>query len=214
KIKVFIYPDGGLTRLGLYADLPMEEKSNYLPEKLSKSVKFSDEIQKTLKPLAAPYTPDVIEIENNWRALKPGDEYDVANLAFGGKILSASNEHYGPAVQTISPFGPMHMFDGFESARSREVGHQEEIVIQLAKMTPVHRIEMDFSYFVNNNPFEVSVLGLSKGSWIKIVEKINVKAFAGNIKTFSVSNNSPFEQMKIIVHPDGGINRVRVFAKA
>jgi allantoicase len=215
KIKVSLYPDGGLTRLGLYCDnLPENEKNKFQSIEAATSIPFSNEIAKTLKPLVAPYAPDEAEIKKNWQALKPGDEYDVANLAFGGKILKASNEHYGPAIQIISPFGPMHMFDGFESARSRDKGHHEEVLIELAKTTTINRIEMDFSYFVNNNPLEVSILGLSNNEWIVIVDKTNVKAFAGNIKEFKILNDRKFEQLKVLVFPDGGINRVRVFARA
>lgn len=214
-IRVSVFPDGGLTRLGLYSEnLPEAEKSEFKPIAEAKSVIFTDEIAKTLKPLAAPYAPTKEEIEKNWKALNPGDEFDVANLAFGGSILRASNEHYGPAIQTISPFSPMHMFDGFESARSRVKGHHQEVLIQLARTTPIQRIVMDFSYFVNNNPFELSIQGLSKGTWVTLVDRSNVKAFAGNKKEFSILNTQEFEQIKVIAHPDGGINRIRVFARA
>lgn len=214
KIKVSVYPDGGLSRLGLYADLPEEEKIKFQPIEYAQSVKFEDEIAKTLKPLAIPYFPSAIEIQKNWNALIPGEEFDVANLAYGGKILKASNEHYGPAIQTISPFGPMHMFDGFESARSRTPGHFEELLMQLAKPSVIHRIEMDFSFFINNNPLEVSILGLLDGEWKLLIDHSNVKAFAGNIKEFKISNDSLFEQIKILVHPDGGINRIKIFSRA
>ncbi|MBC7429931.1 MAG: hypothetical protein H7336_15055, partial [Bacteriovorax sp.] len=116
--------------------------------------------------------------------------------------------------QIISPFGPMHMFDGFESARSREKGHCEEVLIQLAKSIAVNRIEMDFIYFVNNNPLEISILGFSNNEWITIVERTNVKAFGGNVREFKIRNDRKFDQVKVIAFPDGGVNRVRVFAKA
>ena len=213
KIKVSIYPDGGLTRLGLYNDdLPASEKVNFQSPDIATSIIFSDEIAKTLKPLATPYNPTEAEIKNNWLALKTGEEFDVANLAFGGKILKASNEHYGPAIQIISPYGPMNMFDGFESARSREIGHHEEVLIQLARPSIIHRIEIDFHYFINNNPFEISIFGLSNDEWMTVVEKTNVKAFAGNLKHFCVLSDRQFDQLKIMVYPDGGINRVRVFS--
>ena len=212
KIKVSVYPDGGLTRLGLYAELPDAEINKFKSIKEAKSIKFTDEIPKTLKPKATPYAPTESEIKNNWNALKAGDEYDVANLAYGAKILKATNEHYGPAIQVISPFAPMHMFDGLESARSREKGHFEEVIIQLAKPSKIHRLEMNFSFFVNNNPLEVSVLGFSKNEWINLVDKSNVKAFAGNIKEFKIESAEMFEQIKVITHPDGGINRIRAWA--
>jgi allantoicase/CubicO group peptidase (beta-lactamase class C family) len=214
KIQVSLYPDGGLTRLGLYSDeLPHFEKNTFQKIEKASSITFNDEIKKTFKPLIIAYTPNEIEIKKNWTALKPREEYDAANSAFGAKILKASNEHYGPAVQIISPFSPMHMFDGLESARSREVGHQEEVLIQLARKTCIHRIEIDFSYFVNNNPFEISIWALSDDQWIYLIQHCNVKAFAGNIKEFKINDHHHFEQIKIITHPDGGMNRVRVFAQ-
>jgi len=214
KIKVSMYPDGGLTRLGLYnEDLPENEKIKFQSPDIATSIIFPDEIAKTLKPLAAPYNPPESEIKRNWLALRAGEEFDVANLAFGGKMLKASNEHYGPAIQIISPYGPMNMFDGFESARSREIGHHEEVHIQLARPSMIHRIEMDFHYFINNNPFEISILGLSGNEWLTVVEKTNVKAFAGNLKIFCVLSDLKFDQLKIMVYPDGGINRVRVYSR-
>ncbi len=213
KIKISVYPDGGLTRLGLFAELPSEEAVHFLSCDVAQSEKFADEIAKTTKPLAAPYFPDQIEIKKNWDSLKKGDEFDVANLAFGGKILYASNEHYGPAIQTISPFSPMHMFDGFESARSRVPGHFEKLIIQLAKAVVIHRVELDFCFFINNNPQEISIEGLHNNEWVSLVERTSVKAFAGNKKFFKISNSQTFEQLKILVYPDGGINRVRALTK-
>ena len=215
KIKVTMYPDGGVSRLGLYNDnLPEQVRAQFLPADKAVSIVFKDPIPKTVKPLAAPYTPDAEEIKLNWKNIGPtGSEYDVANLAFGGKILFASNEHYGPAIQIISPFGPMNMFDGFESARSRTPGHFEHAIIQLAKPTSIHKIEVDFCYFVNNNPFALSFQGLSNGKWITLIDHADVKAYAANLREFAIHSDEVFEQIKVIVHPDGGINRVRVFAK-
>jgi allantoicase len=247
KIKVSNYPDGGITRLGLYTNnLPETEKQKFQPLEKASSISFSEAtpIPKAQKPLTISYFPTPIEIEKNWKLLNPGDEYDVANLAYGGKILSVSNEHYGPAIQVISPFGPLHMFDGFESARSREPNHHEEILIQLAKLTTIHRIELDFSYFINNSPVMISILGLSDKKWLTLVEPTNVKAFAGTKKVFNISNHfnnsaiatkranitnpakhpnttntanistlTQFQQIKLILTPDGGINRARVFTR-
>jgi allantoicase/malate synthase/CubicO group peptidase (beta-lactamase class C family)/2-oxo-4-hydroxy-4-carboxy--5-ureidoimidazoline (OHCU) decarboxylase len=217
KIQVSIYPDGGITRLGLYSDnLPEPEKNKFRPVELTESIVYTDIIPKTQKPLTIAYSPDDAEIKRNWLTLKKGDEFDVASAAYGAKILAVSNEHYGPAVQIISPYGPMHMFDGFESARSRTIGHHEEILIQLARASKINRIEMNFKYFINNNPRQVSVLGLTNNTWLTLVEPSTVKAFAGSKKQFIIKNETnighknEFEQIKIIILPDGGINRIRV----
>ncbi len=214
EIRVSNFPDGGISRLGLYDNsLPADEKNKYQEVTVAKSQGFSDEIPKTLKPLAAPYAPNAEEIKFNWSLLKAGDEVDVGNLAYGAKLLYASNEHYGPAIQTISPFGPMHMFDGFESARSREEGHHEEVLIALARPSVIHRIVMDFSYFVNNSPLYASLMGLVGPEWIPLVEKTLVKPFAGNKKEFILTCDKKIEQVKVIAHPDGGVNRVRIYSR-
>jgi allantoicase len=104
------------------------------------------------------------------------------------------------------------MFDGLESARSRAPGHHEEVTVKLARPAAIKRIEMDFTYFVNNNPWEVSVDALSAGEWKPLIGKTNVKAFAGNKKVFAVTDDTVFEQLRLKTWPDGGMNRLRVFS--
>ena len=107
----------------------------------------------------------------------------------------------------------MHMFDGFESARSRKRGHHEELLIQLGRSSRIHCIEMDFSFFVNNNPQLISLFGHCDGDWILLADKVLVKPFAANKKQFPISNVGNFDQLKVVVHPDGGINRISVLTR-
>jgi allantoicase len=211
QIKVSNFPDGGISRLGLYDEtLPANEKAKFLSVTEAKSVRFDDVIPQTVRSLAPKYDANETNVKNNWAKLKPGSEVDVASSAFGGKIVKATNEHYGPAVQVISPFPPLHMFDGMESARSRAPGHFEEVIIGLGKPSRLNRLELDFTYFVNNNPLEVSIHGLAAdGAWIPLVEKTNVKGYAANKIVFDIKNSSVLSQLKVTAHPDGGINRVK-----
>ncbi|NBU42187.1 MAG: hypothetical protein EBS51_15595, partial [Planctomycetia bacterium] len=106
--------------------------------------------------------------------LTPG--CDLASAAFGAKVVEASNQHYGPAVQVISPWPPLHMFDGLESARSREPGHSEHVTIALARPARIGRIAIDFTHFVNNNPRELVVEGHAAGSWVTLVPRGHARA--------------------------------------
>ena len=106
----------------------------------------------------------------------------------------------------------MNMFDGLESARSRAANHSEECIVGLARPSKVHRIEMDFTYFVNNNPLFVCIEGKVNNKWIEIVSKTRVKAFAGNAKSFEIKSEKIFDQIKVKTLPDGGINRLKVFS--
>lgn len=212
RIKVNVFPDGGLSRLALFADLPTELVAEYKSINEAQCVRFDEVIPKSHKPLTISYIPSEVETEKNTRRVSAKNKsIDQASLAFGGNVVSVSNQHYGPAAQVISPFPPIHMFDGFESARSRVKGHFEELVLQLGKPIPIQKIVFDFKYFVNNNPSALSIEGLKDGQWVELVSKTSVKAFAGNKKEFKIQSQDLWSQIKVKVHPDGGIHRVHVY---
>ncbi len=212
QIRVSQYPDGGFSRLGLYQELPEAQKASFVDIKSAKSIVYEEKIPQTSKPLSIKYEVTLEEVKQNLSVLKNGEEFNNASSSFGAKIISATNEHYSPASQVISPFSPINMFDGMESARSRKPGNFEEVVLSLALPLAIHRLEMDFTYFVNNNPLEVNVLGLSDGKWISLVDKVNVKAFAGGKRDFKIENNQIIEQIKIQTWPDGGMNRFKAYS--
>ncbi len=214
-IKVSLYPDGGLTRLGLYGDdLPVAEQPKFQLAEIAKSIPFAEKIPHTVRPLAPRYDVTAEVIERNWARFAKDAEVNLADAALGAKIVQTTNEHYGPAAQLISPFPPLDMFDGFESARSRTMNHREEVVVALAKPGRISRIEIDFSYFKNNNPRELSIIGLGPSGEVTLVEKAPVKAFAGNTAAFWIHEEASFHRIKLIVYPDGGMNRLRVFGRA
>lgn len=219
RIRVEMWPDGGLSRLGLYAELP-ENIAREFPVLAEASWnRFAEAIPKTRKPMTLPFSKDdqaiaktIARIEESGRA----KNIDWACAAFGGELLGATNEHYGPAVQVISPYPPLHMFDGLESARSRDQGHFEEAKIRLGRVIRIGRVDLDFGYFVNNNPREIEILAAlgESGEWKSLIPRTTVKAFAGNVKSFAVESSETFDRVLVRTYPDGGINRVHVFARA
>ncbi len=207
EIRISQYPDGGFTRLGLYQDLTETEKKSF--DGISRV--YEEKVPQTKKPLAIPYSPDAEEIEKNWKGIS--GEFNNASLALGAKILSATDEHYSPASAMLSPTAPINMFDGMESARSRTPGHFEEVVLSVAKPLPVHRIELDFTYFVNNNPLEVSVDAFDGREWKVLIPKTWVKPFRGNFKSFDLSSTEKVEQLRLRTYPCGGLNRFRALSR-
>jgi allantoicase len=206
-VQVRVYPDGGLTRLGLYEELPESEVKSF--SRGAGCKRCEEKIGKTQKPLSISYQPDSKEIENN--LAKHQGKLDLASLAFGGKVVKVSNEHYGPASQVISPFKPLHMFDGFESARSRKPGHFEEIVLELGETSKISSLVFDFKYFVNNNPKAISIFGKKGAEWVELSPLVPVKAFAGNKKEIQISSTEKFKELLVKVFPDGGIHRIHVY---
>tara|TARA_R110000868_G_scaffold80095_7_gene227839 strand:- start:13648 stop:18186 length:4539 start_codon:yes stop_codon:yes gene_type:complete len=180
QVRVKVHPDGGFTRLGLF-EQPLNEQV---------SGKYQDKVPATKKPLILPV-----------RNIKPSK-----NLAVGGEILKVGDEHYSPASTALSPYPPLHMFDGLENSRSRVKGHSEEVEIGLCKKAKIKTIELDFTHFVNNNPMYVSIVINGE----EVVPKTFVKPFAANTKRFKIA---PIEadRLTIKILPDGGINRIRVY---
>jgi malate synthase len=179
-LKVEVYPDGGLTRLAIYEEIPDDKDWQ------AKSEVCSDEIKMPLKPLHLPFDASLLD-------------YEVTN---------ASNEHYAPASQILSPYMALSMFDGCESARSRKVNHHEEIELKLKKPKELKQIKVDFEYFVNNNPNELEFYHKVNGQWVLLVERTDVKAFAGNKIIFDCLENETVSDIKINIYPDGGFNRI------
>jgi allantoicase len=217
RIRVEITPDGGLSRLGLYADVPEDVAREFVPLEQASWIRFADEIPKTRKPMTLPFVTDDATVARTIERLEKAEQLgaiDWASAAFGAEMLGATNEHYGPAAAVISPFPPLHMFDGLESARSRDPGHFEEARIRLGKPIRIGRIELDFHFFVNNNPCDVEILAAlgNDGEWTAIVARSYVKPFAGNRKAFIVTSCQTFDRILLRTFPDGGVNRVHVYA--
>ena len=93
---------------------------------------------------------------------------NIASENMGAKIVYVSNQHYGPADWILKCETPLGMHDGFETKRSRKgAANYECVLIQLGNSSicteglntcKPKMLEMDFSYFVNNNPFAMDIL--------------------------------------------------------
>ena len=200
RVRVAMFPDGGVTRLGLFgADLPTADRDRLLASPCVPCAPFDAQTRKPLSPVFAGAV----------RAVAAG--CDLASAAFGARVIEASNQHYGPAAQVISPFPPLHMFDGLESARSREPGHREHVTIALARPARIGRIRIDFTHFVNNNPRELLVQGRAGNQWVTVVARTDVKAFAANRAEWAVIEPATCDQVRVTAYPDGGMNRIHVF---
>jgi allantoicase/malate synthase len=207
-IKVLQFPDGGFTRLALYDQSAQVDFTHYQGLQNAACQVLSEKIPHVQKPLSIP----IHSQQHKVKAPIAGELFNNASLALGAQIMSVSNQHYGPAIQVLSDYAPLHMFDGLESARSRVAGYQEMVEIKLVKALPIVSIEFDFKYFVNNNPRELEVLGFDGENWQTIIAKAFVKPFAGNKKIFKIEDKTAFNIIKCHLIPDGGVNRIKVYS--
>jgi len=236
-VKVHCYPDGGISRVrlfGNFSDLPEKERELYHVQNAALGITIDVPIPPIVKDIQQLPSADPHQVSQNWAHFlkKLGNhppqeslELDVASSEYGGSVVEVSNQHYGPASSILSPLPSQGMFDGFETSRSRPgsvippLGGKNRggqwVEIRFGKPACIHRIVMDFAYFIGNNPLFVSIEGFDGTDWRLIVPKIKTKAYISNSIEFVLPpahKKVRLESARIVTYPCGGFNRIHFYS--
>lgn len=149
--------------------------------------------------------------------------FDLAAAQNGGVAVSCSDQHFGTKDNLLLPGRGKDMGDGWETARSRAKGHVDWAIIRLGAPGYVQRFVVDTAHFRGNFPQKVQLEAVDwKGEgeppedaaagWVEVVEASKTgpdqeHEFASGV------HDRPFTHVKLTMIPDGGIKRLRVFAK-
>jgi allantoicase len=159
----------------------------------------------------------------SWRLLP-----DLAARSLGGGVPYVSDELFAAgdnlvtdappsfAAQTFGPKG--QVYDGWETRRRREPGHDHAIV-RLGAPGIVRGVVVDTAFFTGNYPPYASVEGaaldgypgpaeLASARWAPLVPKSPLAGDARN--EFEVSDTHRSTHVRLTIHPDGGVARLRV----
>jgi allantoicase len=157
---------------------------------------------------------------------------DLAVRTLGGSVVHANDEAFaarenlvtpGPAVFDPASFGHKgKIYDGWETRRRREPGHDHAIV-RLGAPGIVRGVVIDTSWFTGNYPPEASVEGLCTlghppvdelltADWEPLVPRTPIKGDAEN--AFAVSAPLRCTHVRLRIFPDGGVARLRVHGAA
>ena len=153
---------------------------------------------------------------------------DLASRRLGGSVVFANDELFAEKENLIKPEPPAFaagafgnkgkVYDGWETRRRREAGHDHAIV-RLGCPGMVCGIVVDTSFFRGNYPPEISVEGLCADGypspaelagmrWQELVAKT---AAAGDaLNGYPVSDPRRWTHVRLSIHPDGGVARLRV----
>ena len=156
---------------------------------------------------------------------------DLASRTLGGSVVHADDDFFAARENLVTPeparhdptaFGPRgKVYDGWETRRRREPG-SDFAVVRLGVPGVVEGVVVDTAWFTGNYPPHVSVDAtevsgypsvdeLLAGEWTPLVTNAPVKGDAAN--AFPVSPRQRFTHVRLTLHPDGGVARLRVHGR-
>lgn len=158
---------------------------------------------------------------------------DLAVRTLGGSVVYANDEAFaerenlltpGPAAYDVSSFGSKgKVYDGWETRRRREPGHDLAIVA-LGAPGIVRGVVIDTAWFTGNYPPQASVEAtcatghpsvadlLEGARWEPLVARSDIHGDAPN--AFIVDSERRWTHVRLSIYPDGGVARLRVHGEA
>ena len=148
---------------------------------------------------------------------------DWAALENGGRIVACNDAHFGSPWNLLSPGRGVNMGDGWETRRRRAPGH-DWVIVALGCVARLERIEVDTAHFKGNYPDRCSLqaayvdegtdqaLATQSMFWPQVLAAQPLRADTQH--TFAVSAAEPVTHVKLNILPDGGVSRLRVYARA
>ena len=153
---------------------------------------------------------------------------DLASRALGGVVVAANDEFFAdkenlvtPAPPTFSPHTFTHrgqQYDGWETRRRREPGHDWAIV-RLGSPGVIRGVVVDTAFFTGNYPESCSIEAttvdgypspaeLAGAEWVELVRRTGLTGDAQH--PFAVASPRRFTHVRLSIYPDGGVARLRV----
>lgn len=95
----------------------------------------------------------------------------------------------------------------------------EWAIFRLGTMSTIVSIDIDTNHFKGNAPEYITVEGTQRGEfdtsfkddeWVTIIEKIKLQPHKLHSFKKEIKNSGPFNCIRIIIAPDGGISRIRI----
>jgi allantoicase len=163
-------------------------------------------------------------VHKDWSRIAAGESLDLVAALNGGRALACSDEHYGSMHNLLLPGRNPTMAGGWETRRRREPGF-DWVLLALGRAGEVQRVEVDTAHYKGNSPHQVSLQGaLLAGKsgldlagqclyWPALLEPQLVQPNHVNSFSGELTKIGPISHLRVNMHPDGGIGRVRVFGR-
>jgi allantoicase len=157
---------------------------------------------------------------------------DLASRLLGGGVVACNDEFFAPADSLVLPEPPTftpktfgakgQVYDGWETRRRREPGHDFAIV-RLGVPGLVSGVVVDTSFFTGNYPPFASIDGtfvdgypspdeLQDADWQEILPRSPLSGNTAN--AFALEASPVASHVRLNIYPDGGVARLRVHGQA
>ncbi len=147
---------------------------------------------------------------------------ELSAIENGGQSLECNDEHYGSISNLLKPGRGVDMSDGWETRRRREPGF-DWVIIKLGDIAPVEKIEIDTAHFKGNFPHQVSIhaaclpqdcnknLAARSLYWDELLGPQLLQMDKQHFYENALHRIGPVSHVRVNIHPDGGLSRVRFF---
>lgn len=158
-----------------------------------------------------------------------GEEFDLASLMNGARIVGFSDAHYGNYHRLLTPTVPKDMGDGWETRRRREPGN-DWIIVALAAPGHVERAVIDTAFYKGNFPESCSIdaaylpdalaagpdadamLVTASMFWEPLMGRQALHA--DRVHEFAdIPEHGPVTHVRLNIHPDGGVSRFKLIGR-
>ncbi|KAJ2244668.1 Allantoicase, partial [Coemansia sp. RSA 454] len=153
-------------------------------------------------------------------------ECDLACVTSGARVVSASDETLGAKEALILPTKALATDSrgvrGWKTRRSRTDEHHDWAIIKLGEPGFLTRVEIDTATFDGDQPVRASIHACytelesperdTECFWYEIASRTELNANTCH-KIDVQLNDVPFSHIKVVIHPDGGVSRVRAFGQ-
>ena len=139
---------------------------------------------------------------------------DLAALRNGGRIVAASNTFFSSPENMIKPGESRVMGEGWETARRRDGAH-DWIEVRLTAQGVLAVVEIDTANYKGNAPDSIVLFGAdqpgaeSGSDWFEVIPR--TRMLPDFCHRFRIANQNPVTHVRLHVHPDGGIARLRAY---
>lgn len=151
---------------------------------------------------------------------------ELASRRFGGGVVWANDELFAERENLIKPTDPVfqpstfghkgQIYDGWETRRRREPGH-DQAIIRLGMPGVIRGIVVDTAFFTGNYPPFASVEACAAEDypspdeltdWETLVPRSPLQGDTRNL--FDVTPGRRYTHVRLTIYPDGGVARLRV----